>query len=366
MPTEFPTRFAREENLTEDERNFLDYMGVRSPEDVDSLLSGFPSISHAGVRVNVLSNAAALHMSNPAYTSIAASVAAHPPAVSLGAQAPPGVPTSPGSTVGMPPPMPFAAPSTPSTSIDLRLTPWAIRDQGQRGTCVAFGTTACVEHSQSRATGGPAHFSEQFLYWAIKTHTNDPRPTTDGTWLQFARDALQSHGICNAHYWSYVGGVVSPVSGDTQADPSSAALADAAAHKFQFPPGSHIRRPSDATAMVIQHLQSGRPVAISLPVYRDPVSPPNENNWTTPVGWAYGRVFNPPTQASVIGGHCVCITGFVPDPNEPNGGHFVIRNSWGTQWGAQAPLSPYNSPEPGFGEISASYVESFCWELLTL
>jgi hypothetical protein len=117
--------------------------------------------------------------------------------------------------------------------------------------------------------------------------------------------------------------------------------------------------------MVIQHLQAGRPVAISLPVYQDPVRL-NENNWTTAVGWLYGRVFNPPTQASVIGGHCVCITGFVPDPNEPNGGHFVIRNSWGPQWGSQAPSPPYHSPEPGYGEISASYVEGFCWELLTL
>ncbi len=232
---------------------------------------------------------------------------------------------------------------------------------------MAFGTTACVEHFQSAASGGAfAQFSEQFLYWAIKTYTNDPRPTADGTWLQFARDALQSRGICTAQYWAYVARVVSPISGDTTNDPSGTAQADAAAHTFNFPPGLHIRRPSGAAAMVIQHLQNGRPVAISLPVYRDPVAPPNENNWTTPVGWAYGRVFNPPQKASVIGGHCVCITGFLPDPSEPNGGHFVIRNSWGPQWGAQVPSPPYNSPEPGYGEISASYVEGFCWELLTL
>ena len=127
MLTEFLTRFAREENLTEVETNFLDYIGVRSPEDIDSLLRGFPSISEAGVRVNVLSNAAALHMSNPAYATVAASVTAHPPPVSLGAQAPPGAPTSLGSTVGAPPPLPFAAPPTPSTPIDLRLSTWALK-----------------------------------------------------------------------------------------------------------------------------------------------------------------------------------------------------------------------------------------------
>lgn len=107
-------------------------------------------------------------------------------------------------------------------------------------------------------------------------------------------------------------------------------------------------------------------MAITLPVYRDPLRPPHETNWTTTVGWAYGRVLNPSTHASVIGGHCVCVTGFVPDQTEPNGGHFLIRNSWGTTWGAQAPSPPYNSPEPGYGEISATYVESFYWELLKL
>src|SRR5262249_9097119 len=163
------------------------------------------------------------------YATVAASVTAHPPPVSLGAQAPPGAPTSLGSTVGAPPPLPFAAPPTPSTPIDLRLSTWGIKDQGLRGTCVAFGATACVEHLQAAASGASAQFSEQFLYWAIKTQTNDPRPTTDGTWLHFARDALQSHGICQAHYWPYVGNAVSPISGDTFADPTSAALADAAA-----------------------------------------------------------------------------------------------------------------------------------------
>jgi hypothetical protein len=340
----------------------------RSLEDLDSLLRSFPSISD---RVSILSNAVAVRMSspahaNPAYTNIAASIATQPPTVPFGAEAPPGVPTSPGSTLGTPPPIPFTAPPTPSTLIDLRLGAWAVRDQGQRSTCVAFATTACVEQLESALSAGSPHLSEQFLYWAIKTQTGDPRRTADGTWLQFACAALQTHGICRANSWPYTGSVVSPVSGQTTTDPRNAALSDAAGRYYSFPPGSHIRRPSGAAAMVIQHLQRGRVVAISLPVYGDPSRPPNEDNWTTTAGWAYGRVFNPTPGASVKTGHCVCITGFVPDQNEPNGGYFVIRNSWGSKWGAQAPSPLYNSPEPGYGEISASYVESFCWELLTL
>jgi hypothetical protein len=90
------------------------------------------------------------------------------------------------------------------------------------------------------------------------------------------------------------------------------------------------------------------------------------SNWTTAVGLSYGRVLNPPARSVVSGGHCVCVTGFVPDPTEEVGGHFIIRNSWGTIWGASLPAAGYNAPEPGYGEVSASYVDMYCWELLQL
>jgi hypothetical protein len=171
MTTEFLTRFADEEKLSEDERSIFDYIGVRSPEDVESLVKSFPSIVELGVRAHIVSNAAVLQMVDKTYAGIASSVRAKPPTAPLGAEAPPGAPTSPGSAVGKPPPTPFVPP-TPASSIDLRLGAWPIRNQGQRKTCVSFATTACVEHSQ-HARGGGRAFSAQFLYWAIKTQTAD-------------------------------------------------------------------------------------------------------------------------------------------------------------------------------------------------
>ena len=63
----------------------------------------------------------------------------------------------------------------------------------------------------------------------------------------------------------------------------------------------------------------------------------------------------------------MCAVGFEPDPEEPTGGYFIIRNSWGTAWSSQAP-SPGNtySPGPGYGEVSATYVDAYLWELLVL
>ncbi|GAB2176675.1 hypothetical protein DLREEDagr8_22330 [Dongia sp. agr-C8] len=204
--------------------------------------------------------------------------------------------------------------------------------------------------------------SEQFLYWAIKDHSNDPYHGSDGTWLEYARDMLAQDGICTEPLCPYVGTPVVPVSG---AIPSAAAKADAAARKITAT--TWAQTPANAASGLLQLLQRGRPVGICLPVFGDPSTPNGPTNWTTNVGWAYGRVLNPPPTAQVVGGHCVCVTGFAPDPNEPFGGYFIIRNSWSIAWANRAP-APGNShsPEPGYGEVSAYYVNAYCWEILQL
>lgn len=363
MALAFVERFVRDAGLTSVEADVLRQAGVRSNEDVDSLVRSFPSIFDVGVRLNVVSNAAAQHLS-ASYTSLAQTIGAQPPSVGLGANPPPGAPVSPGSVVGLPPPPPFGPPSGAPTPIDLRNLPWPVRDQGKRGTCVAFGSTACLEHSRFAAEGANPDYSEQFLYWAIKDHSADPQKNADGTWLQFARDMLQQDGICHENLCSYVSQLIpsTPVSG---AAPSAAAKADAALHKMTA--ATYQRRPGGAAALVLQLLGKGRPVAVSLPVFKDPTIPNGPINWATAVGWAYGRVLNPPVRSVVDGGHCVCITGFVPDINEPNGGYFILRNSWGTLWANLAPTpASSHSPEQGYGEISATYVDTYCWELFQL
>ena len=85
------------------------------------------------------------------------------------------------------------------------------------------------------------------------------------------------------------------------------------------------------------------------------------------IRWAYGRVLNPPATSVVSDGHSVCVVGFQPDDTEPNGGFFIFRNSWDVSWAYAAP-SPGNgfSPERGYGDISATYIEDYMWELLQL
>ena len=268
--------------------------------------------------------------------------------------APPGVTNNIGTVAGIAPKpsTQITAPAITGVSnpIDLRLNPWPVRDQGQRGTCVAFAASGCVEQHFVKSEPPNPDFSEQFLYHQIKTSSSDPNKTTDGTWLEFARDMLHRFGICHEPLAPYVGpGPINPVSGPS---PSTGAIADAL--PFALSAGVYQRKPASPAATILTLLQKGRPVAASFPVFTDPLNPAGTTNWTTAIGWTYGRVFDPPLHAVAKDGHCVCITGFVPDSAEPTGGYFILRNSWGRKWSSASPSIPnYHAPEVGYGEISA-------------
>jgi hypothetical protein len=84
----FVDEFTRANKLTQVEEDVLRQVGVRSNEDVDSLVKNFPSIVETGVRLPVISNAVAQHLS-AAYTSVAEEIATQPPPIGLGANPPP-------------------------------------------------------------------------------------------------------------------------------------------------------------------------------------------------------------------------------------------------------------------------------------
>lgn len=214
----------------------------------------------------------------------------------------------------------------------------------------------------------PPNLSEQFLYWAIKTRTADPSPNEDGTWLEFARDATRSEGICTDANWPYSGQFdPSNIPHAGKNAPSSTAIADAAARRFAKSKHRTHGNGRGGAARLLKALAKGRPVAISLPVFRDAMLPDGPDNWSTSSAWTYGRVIDPPPTAVVAGGHAVCVIGFEPDPIAPGDGHFVFRNSWDVIWASGAPAAGYSyAPEPGYGDVSLAYVDDYLWELFQL
>lgn len=368
---------AQVRRLSRTQRALLRKAQILHPEDLYSLLTTFPSLSELGFNLRSLSSAA-LRASPAGYRASFAGVAPPPGGAqgAFGALYPAGAPAQPGFAV----PMPFPSPAIrnslltgrteepPPLALDLRptSTPWPVRDQGLRGTCVAFALAACREHLAFEAGENPATFdlSEQFLFWAAKRRPNDPSPQEDGTCLELAKEALEHSGICREKRCLYdprvhPGNVTQAAPGH----PSFAAIAEAL--RFAVV-ASHYHL--GATAHLVKNAlqESGRPVALTLPVFSDRLLP-ESNNWESRSARLYGKVLDPPPTAIVNRGHAVCVTGFAEDPSEALGGHFIFRNSWGVQrFGSQLPTVGYFGPEPGYGQISASYVDLYLWEMCQL
>ncbi len=84
-----------------------------------------------------------------------------------------------------------------ASRVDLRGLYPPVRDQGKRGTCVSFATTA--SHEQHRGQG--EELSPEFLHWAAKTL--DGVPHTEGTTLRAAAEALANLGQAGESLWHY-------------------------------------------------------------------------------------------------------------------------------------------------------------------
>lgn len=357
---------------------------VRRPEQIYSLLYNFPSLLRLDRDLQKLSSDAFL-ASHPSFQEVAIELENHPVRASIfGASYPAGAPAPPGFRVPMPEDDEEEPERTGSgepphngggSGVDL--SDWTVRDQGNRGTCVAHALVACREYLGFEQGELRASFdlSEQFLFWAAKTQGGDISPDEDGTSLECAQEALARIGVCHEDLWPYDGtvrhGNVTHAGPGIPTGPAreGAILHCHACAGYAQGLASQAGLGSGGGAARVRELliRTRRPVAISVPVFSDKLMP-ERNNWNSPIGIAYGEVLDPPPNAERQNlGHAVCVVDFAPDGEESQGGYFVFRNSWGTDhFGRKAPQDGYHAPAPGYGQISASYVEKYLWELCVL
>jgi hypothetical protein len=228
-----------------------------------------------------------------------------------------------------------------SANLVSRMSP--IRSQGDRGTCVAFCLTA-IHEFQTKAKNDD--FSERFLYYQAKKL--DGTPSACGTTQTAAAEALKTLGQCLEGVWQY-----NPhaTCNDHGTLPSGAG-ADAAKHRIVL----ESINPQDLVAMKTA-VASKRPVGISIPVFA---------SWyQSPTTERTGRITMPIGGENRVGGHCMCIVGYKDDGPEtvtetPGGGFFILRNSWGTQWGEECAYGA------GYGTIPYAYIAALNWEAFTL
>jgi hypothetical protein len=174
-----------------------------------------------------------------------------------------------------------------------------IRDQGQRGTCLAFAVTAA--HEVGRSAGAPPEdLSEEALYWGCKRTDGHWR---SGTTFESASAALGRWGQPLEADWPYD---PKRKDGVTYSPPTRAG----GSGWFR----SGLRRIAAGLAEVRTQLDGGTPVLLGLTVF-DTFYRPD----------AAGHIADPPTGARARGRHAVLAVGHQTD-------ELLIRNSWGTTW----------------------------------
>jgi hypothetical protein len=216
-----------------------------------------------------------------------------------------------------------------------------IRNQGARGTCVAFTLTALNEYVLRRR-GLVQDLSAQHLYY--ETKLIDGTPDSCGTYQSYAARALGERGECPAALWPYDPnmpcnnhGIMPP-----QARPAG----------LSYRVSPHVVPPR-SVASYKDELAQQRPVGVSIPVYE---------TWMRSAEVSRsGRINKRVGQEKATSGHAVLLVGYQdteePPSGAPGGGYFIVRNSWGsTRWGYQ---SPYGA---GYGTIPYGYITDDAYE----
>ena len=255
---------------------------------------------------------------------------------------------------------------------------WPAIDQRPRNTCIAFAVASCVEAALARERSVVERLSPEFLYWCMRNkpeYEPDPLPPQydeGATKLSQAAGVLSDLGLCSEAMAPY-----QRTSTFSETPPSDEAFQDALLRRceaVQYWDRSHDNAESISKAEVIyQELREGRAVAIGIPIFEF-TGHFGIDNWAEQTTLSTGTVYGPTDSEDdqldkiIVSAHAVCIIGFVPDQDAPDGGWFVFRNSWGRDFGKHAnrfPDSP-KLPGVGYGRISFRHVDDFCWEFLSL
>lgn len=221
-----------------------------------------------------------------------------------------------------------------------------IRNQGERGTCVAHAVVATFEHFNRITLGAFTDLSEQWLYWLAKQH--DGRPQGKGTFIRVAMPLLFTDGCCLEATWPYV---ATQIAGNEAQDPSPPAAApDAASRKIS---GFNTLNPRSVPAICTE-INRKRCVAVSVPVYNAAFLSPETRKT--------GEVIMPLPADYSIGAHAICLVGYESSPSETGigGGRFLVRNSWDSLWGVYCPYGA------GYGTIPYAYLTTYGMEAYSI
>jgi len=221
--------------------------------------------------------------------------------------------------------------------VDLSIWCSPVRDQENLNSCTAFAGIALIEYFARKRFGEYTQLSSLFLYKAARNLMQSFGDV--GASVRETMKAMAVFGIPPEKYWSYEA---------EHFDEEPPSFCYSYAQNYQSLKYFRIDR-SDITNQVLLFqikavLASGFPCVFGFTVYSSIYKAENTNN---------GYIPYPSPRDDVIGGHAVAAVGYddYREIKHSNGtdrattGAFLIRNSWGTEWGMK-----------GYGWLPYKYV----------
>lgn len=202
-----------------------------------------------------------------------------------------------------------------------------IKNQGQRGACVSFGTVAVKEWQEKKQRKLKTFYdlSEEFVYEQIKLPGG-------GAFMRDAFKAVNNTGVCQEKMLPYIN--VPDDKDTTEFKPSKTAITNAKNYKVE----SYAR--IETIDGICQSIAVNGPCITGI--------------WW-PMDWFWPDVLEKDAQGYPLlknysggdaGGHCLAVVGYDYDTRM-----FDIRNSWGLDWGYD-----------GYARMSFDVAEDFFWD----
>jgi C1A family cysteine protease len=219
----------------------------------------------------------------------------------------------------------------------------SIRSQGFLGSCTAFAAAGLIQYMQKKAFGSYTEVSPRFIYKATRNLLHWVGDT--GAFLRTAMGTLTVFGAPPEEFWRY-NGARDDSNPDFDIEPT--AFCYAFGQSYQAIKYVRLDQPNMSTAQVLETIKNN--ISVGLPsMFGFTCYESLDQSWSNA-----GMIPFPTPQEGIIGGHAVVIAGYDDNKEIRNTsadkstvGAFLIRNSWGTNWG-----------ESGYGWIPYEYVNS--------
>ena len=220
--------------------------------------------------------------------------------------------------------------------VDLRPFMSPVENQGPIGSCTTHAVVGLLEYLQIATRGAYVNASRRFLYKVTRDLLQ--WPGDQGAYIRETMKALRLFGVCPERYCAY---------DIKQYDVEPGAFCYSFAANYQAVSYYRLETLDD----IKRTLSQGYPVAFGFTCYESMVSR---------IAALTGVIPYPSDHEKVIGGHAVMAVGFYNrgaarpvDERKPKSGsaepddqdYLIIRNSWGTGWGAG-----------GYGYLPCAYV----------